>query len=97
MTEREKMIAGAMIFKFSKVNATHTQYLCALPEYNRLSPMSYLYYSLMVKMKERGFHKLTWGIATEDKGRYINIGLAQSKESYGGEYFINRTFTKNIY
>jgi len=93
---KHRLIAGAMMFYFHSAKAAHTQYLCARAEYNQLSPMSYLYYSLMVEMRELGFSKLTWGIVTEDHGRKLNLGLAKSKESYGGEYSINKTFYKVI-
>lgn len=92
----EQLIAGAMMFYFNKVKVAHTQYLCALSEYNTLSPMTYLYYSLMVEMRRRGYQEITWGIVTENLGRYINMGLAKSKEAYGGEYSINRTFRKEL-
>ena len=96
ITIDEKIIAGAMMFYFNKVNIAHTQYLCTLPEYNKLSPMSFLYYSIIEKMKNRGFSKLTWGISTEEQGRILNLGLAKSKESFGGGYTINRSFVKNL-
>lgn len=92
----EELIAGAMVFYFDKVKVAHTQYLCALSEFNTLSPMTFLYYSLMVEMKSRGYRKITWGIVTEDWGRYINMGLAKSKEGYGGEYTVNHIFRKEI-
>lgn len=83
-----------MMFYFNKVNVAHTQYLCALPEYDGLSPMSFLYYSLIKEMKIRGYKKLTWGIVTEEQGKYLNMGLANSKEAFGGEYSINRIYSK---
>lgn len=90
----QKIVAGAMMFYFNKVNVAHTQYLCALPEYDGLSPMSFLYYSLIKEMKTRGYKKLTWGIVTEEHGKYLNMGLANSKEAFGGEYSINRIYSK---
>ncbi len=90
----QKIVAGAMMFYFNKVNVAHTQYLCALPEYDGLSPMSFLYYSLIKEMKIRGYKKLTWGIVTEEQGKYLNMGLANSKEAFGGEYSINRIYSK---
>lgn len=92
----DRIIAGSMMFYFNKVNIAHTQYLCALPEYNKLSPMSFLYYAIIQEMKNRGFSKLTWGIVTEEQGHVLNEGLASSKEAFGGEYMINRTFIKYL-
>lgn len=91
----DEMVAGSMMFYFGNDTA-HTQYLCANPEYNRLSPMSFLYYSMLEEMKALGFKKLSWGGTTEEDGTVINMGLAKSKEAYGSSYYINYSFRKNI-
>lgn len=90
-----KMVAGGMLFNFVD-NCMHTQYLCATEEFNKLSPMTFLYYCILCEMKERDFHYVSWGITTEDNGKYINIGLTKSKEAYGSKYQINSTLYKNI-
>lgn len=92
--KEDEMIAGGMIFLFNNVKVAHTQYLCAKSEYNVLSPMTYLYYSVIDEMRKRGYRKVSWGIATEDMGKYINEGLITSKESYGSTYANNLTFHK---
>ena len=91
-----KIVAGAMLFLFNNINVMHTQYLCALNEYSKLSPMSFLYYELisMCKSQERTF--LSWGGTTEDNGKYLNYGLAKSKEAFGSKYSINHVFTKSF-
>lgn len=90
-----KMVAGSMMFYFDN-NVAHTQYLCALSDYNKLSPMTFLYYSMLVKMKSLGFQKVSWGGTTEEHGKIINMGLAKSKEAFGSQYYINRTFEKRL-
>lgn len=90
-----EMVAGSMMFYFDNGTA-HTQYLCANPEYNKLSPMSFLYYCMLEEMKNMGFKKLSWGGTTEDDGTVINMGLAKSKEAYGSSYYINYSFRKEI-
>lgn len=94
--QEEKMIAGSMMFYFKQIYVAHTQYLCANPEYNRLSPMTFAYYSMIVEMKKRGYQKVSWGIATEDMGRYLNEGLVTSKESLGSEHSVNSIWMKEI-
>lgn len=89
----KEMVAASMMFYFGNEIA-HTQYLCAKSEYNKLSPMSFLYYSTLEEMKTKGFKKLSWGCTTEDNGTVINMGLAKSKESYGGTYYNNYTYRK---
>ena len=90
--KENKMIAGSMMFYFKNTNCAHTQYLAADAEYNKLSPMTYLYYSMIEEMKKRGYKKLSWGIATEELGQVINMGLITSKEDYGSVYCNNLTY-----
>lgn len=92
---QDKMVAGGMLFHFSK-QVVHTQYLCALSDYNRLSPMSFLYYSILDDMKKRGYRIVSWGTTTEDQGKYLNVGLAKSKEAYGSKYAVNWTYRKHL-
>ncbi len=91
----DKLIAGGMLFLFSD-KVAHTQYLCADMEYNKLSPMSFIYYSFLRSLKERGFETVSWGTVTENAGKYLNAGLLKSKEAYGSEYSINWSFRKRI-
>lgn len=88
----KEMLAGSMMFYFPRMSCAHTQYLAARQEYNKLSPMSFLYYSMIEKMREKGYKKLSWGTATEDLGRVLNIGLLTSKEDFGSSYCNNLTY-----
>lgn len=92
--ENDKMIAASMMFYFHSVKVAHTQYLCADPEYNKLSPMTFMYYSMLKEMRKEGFNKVSWGIVTEDMGRELNEGLARSKEDFGSKYEINPIYVK---
>lgn len=91
-----EMIAGSMMFYFENVMNAHTQYLCAKHKYDKLSPMTYMYYAMIVEMKKRGYHKLCWGITTEHLGNELNMGLTRSKEAYGSKYSLLRTFEKTL-
>lgn len=88
----DEMIAGSMMFYFPKASCAHTQYLAARQAYNKLSPMTFMYYSMLVEMKKKGFSKLSWGTATEDLGKYLNMGLITSKEDFGSSYCNNLTY-----
>lgn len=88
----DKMIAGSLMFYFNNASIAHTQYLAALHEYDKLSPMTYMYYAMIQLAKDRGYKKISFGIATEDMGAYLNTGLIFSKECYGSKYSLNDTF-----
>lgn len=92
--DENEMVAASMMFYFNQVNVAHAQYLCADPEYNRLSSMTFMYYAMLTEMRVRGFEKVSWGIATEDQGRYLNEGLVKSKEYYGSKHSVNQIFAK---
>lgn len=92
----ENMVAGTMTFSFPQSGCVHTQYLSSKQDFNRLSPMTFLYYSIIKEAKEKGAKYLSWGISTEDKGKVLNFGLIKNKEFYGSKYSLNRTFFKEI-
>lgn len=91
-----KMIAGAMMFYFLNVNVAHTQYLCARAEYNTLSPMTYMYYLMIVEAKRKNYKWLTWGITSEHYGKVLNFGLTKSKEAFGSKYSVSNIYTKTL-
>ena len=92
----EKLVAGTMVFELPKYGCAHTQYLAADLAYNKLSPMSFLYYKMAEYYFERKFRYLSWGISTEDLGRYINMGLTNNKEEYGSEHNLIAIYEKDI-
>lgn len=92
----ERMVAGAMMFYFPSVHVAHTQYLAAVNDYRRYSPMTFLYAYVIETMRQRGFQKLSFGISTEDRGHVLNEGLISSKEAYGSRHCVNRKFWKDF-
>lgn len=93
---KDELIAGAAVFYFQKTKALHTQYLCAKEEFAKLSPMSFMYYSMILEAKKMNYKKVSWGVSTENLGRVLNQGLLKNKESYGSTYSINKTFYKEL-
>ena len=90
----DDIIGGAVVFYFPKTKTIHTQYLCSKEEFAKLSPMSFMYYSMIVEAKKINYKKISWGVSTENFGRTLNQGLLKNKESYGSTYSINKTFYK---
>lgn len=91
--KEEEMLAGAMMFYFEHASCAHTQYLAAKQAYNKLSPMTFMYYSMIVEMKKRGYKRISWGTATEEMGEVLNMGLITSKEDFGSSYCNNLTYS----
>lgn len=92
-----EILAAGMMFFFDKVNILHAQNLSYDPFAERnYSPITYLYYKIIMEAKKEGYSKITWGVSTEDHGKRLNMGLIRNKESYGSEYFLNATYYKSF-
>lgn len=92
----EKLISGTMVFEFEKYKCAHTQYLAADLAYNKLSPMSFVYYKVAELYMKKGYDYLSWGIATEDRGAKINMGLLKNKEEFGSEHIVVKSYEKQF-
>ena len=92
----ELLVAGTMVFLFPERKAIHTQYLASEQELSKLSPMSFLFYNLIIETKKLDYLYLSWGISTEKHGAYLNLPLITSKEGFGSSYSLNRTFIKEL-
>ncbi|MCM1179012.1 MAG: GNAT family N-acetyltransferase [Clostridium sp.] len=89
----EQIIAGSMIFLFDN-RIMHTQYLSSDERYLEYFPMDFLIYNLISLAVNREFEIFTFGICTEEQGRYLNLGLSRFKEGFGTEYCLNKSFEK---
>lgn len=88
-----KIVAGSMLFYFGN-DIMHTQYLSSDERFLKLYPMDFLIVNLIQTALKRNIRVLTLGICTEDKGRYLNLGLSRFKEGFGAKFCINRSYEK---
>lgn len=91
----DKLVAGSMIFIFDN-RIFHTQYLSSDEEYLKLYTMDFLITNLIMAALELNMETFTFGICTEDQGRYLNLGLSRFKEGFGVEFEINRSYERKI-
>lgn len=89
----DKMIAGSMIFIFDG-RIFHTQYLSSDEQYLKMFPMDFLIANLIQIAVNQQMELFSFGICTEDQGRYLNLGLSRFKEGFGTEFCINRSYEK---
>ena len=89
----DKLIAGSMIFIFNQ-DIYHTQYLSSDENYLKMYPMDFLIENLIQTAVDMQMRIFTFGICTEDQGRYLNLGLSRFKEGFGTEFCINRSYEK---
>lgn len=87
------LIAGTMLFLF-KHRVLHTQYLAHDTYYNQIYPMSFLIYNVLKFAKDDSFKKVSFGISTENCGKFLNKGLSIFKEGFGATYCNNHSYYK---
>jgi len=90
-----KIIAGSMLFYFND-EIVHTQYLSSDETYLKMFPMDFLIYNLIDVAIQKQKKIFTFGICTEERGKYINLGLSRFKEGFGCEFVINKSFEKEL-
>lgn len=93
--DEDRLVAGTMTFYFEQTNLLHTQYLASDLQITDYSPSTFLYYSILHNAIQGGYQTVSFGITTEDHGRYLNQGLVSNKESFDGKHSINWTYYKN--
>ncbi len=87
----EKIVAGSMLFYFGD-DIVHTQYLSSDEDYLKSFPMDFLIYNLIDMGVKKDKKIFSFGICTEDRGRYLNLGLSRFKEGFGTDFCINRSY-----
>lgn len=76
-----KLLAATLLFKFGTV--VHTQYLATNSEGKEVGALDYLIESCIQESLDSGCKYFSFGVSTEDGGKYINSGLLAQKESFG--------------
>jgi hypothetical protein len=76
-----RLLAATLLFKFGTV--VHTQYLATSSEGKEVGALDYLIESCIQESQDSGFKYFSFGVSTEDGGKYINSGLLAQKESFG--------------
>ncbi|WNI35648.1 GNAT family N-acetyltransferase [Chryseobacterium sp. SG20098] len=73
------ILAGIVIFDFG--NVIHTQYMAASSEGRKAGALDFINHFLLEKFNDRKYY--SFGISTENQGKYLNEGLIQQKENMG--------------
>ncbi|WP_114819872.1 GNAT family N-acetyltransferase [Chryseobacterium sp. KLBC 52] len=74
-----RILAGIVIFDFG--NTIHTQYMAASSEGRKAGALDFINHFLLEKFNDRKYY--SFGISTENQGKYLNEGLIQQKENMG--------------
>ena len=85
----DSLLAGIVIYDYSRV--VHTQYMASSVEGRNIGALDYVNYILINQIySDRKYY--SWGISTEQGGKFLNTGLIQQKEMMGGRGIILDTY-----
>ena len=82
----QQMIAGAVLFISNQV--IHTQYLANSAEGKLCGALDSVIEELINYCGEQKM-TLSFGISTENRGEYLNLGLIRQKEGFGGRSIVH--------
>lgn len=91
----DTLVAGSMLFYFGN-GVVHTQYLSSDEAYLKMFPMDFLIFNLIQTAVDEKMDIFSFGICTEDQGRYLNLGLSRFKEGFGTQFSLNRSYEKML-
>ena len=90
-----KMIAGIWLVLATNKTA-HTFYIAQNYDFSEYQPLSCIVKKIIEYLKNKNFKYLNFGISTENGGEYLNKGLFEFKESFGGFGVSRFYFRKDI-
>ena len=90
-----KLIGGIVVFNFAGLGL-HSQYIASDSEFRHLNPVHAIIDYVIDWGNKRGVKYLNLGMANEDDGKKINLGLFRFKESFGGRGVLRETMYLNI-
>jgi hypothetical protein len=84
-----EMLAGTIIY--ASQTLAHAQYIAATDEGKELCALDAILHELIAaRYSEKRY--FDFGISTERQGRYLNVGLVEYKESWGGRATVYDTY-----
>lgn len=91
--EGEKMLAGSVIFETSLV--AHAQYIASSVEGRNCGALDFVFDKLINEIYTDKVY-FDFGISTEEKGWYLNKGLVEQKQEFGGRGIAYDEYTINL-
>ena len=88
-----RIVAGTVVF--INTNIAHTQYLASSPIGRDMGALDLVLDHLITEVFcDKAY--LSFGISTEQDGRFVNEGLISQKEGFGGRASVNDFYSLNI-
>ena len=89
----DKMLAGSIIFETPRV--AHSQYIASSPAGRNCGALDFCFDKLINDIYSNKEY-FDFGISTEDRGLFLNEGLVEQKQEFGGRGVIYEEYTLKI-
>ena len=89
----EVMLAGVIIYESQ--NVAHAQYIATTDQGKQLAALD-LILDFLINEHYAAKGYFDFGVSTEEDGRYLNAGLAEHKESFGGRAVVYDTYELTV-
>lgn len=89
----DRMLAGSVIFETPRV--AHAQYIASSPEGRNCGALDFCFDQLINDIYSNKVY-FDFGISTEERGWYLNEGLVEQKQEFGGRGVIYDEFTLEL-
>lgn len=87
------MLAGVIIYESR--NVAHAQYIAATDQGKQMAALD-LILDFLINEHYAGTCYFDFGVSTEREGHYLNAGLAEHKESFGGRSVVYDTYELTV-
>jgi hypothetical protein len=87
------MLAGVITYNCKP--AMHIQYMYSSPEGQQVGALD-LVLQHVIECHTEGLHYVSFGVSTEDEGRYLNEGLIHQKEMFGARTVVHDFYEIDI-
>lgn len=88
----DETLAGIVVYDYG--NTVHTQYLASSEAGKKQGALDLIIFHLMTVYADRKY--LSFGISTENAGKFLNEGLILQKEGFGARGFVHDSYEMNI-
>lgn len=91
--EAEEMLAGVVIYENEKV--AHAQYISTSPDHPNTGALDLVFHHLISNTYADHIY-FDFGISTENNGDFLNKGLVEYKEGFGGSSIVHEFYEINL-
>ena len=90
----DSVVAGTTVFLTE--TTAHAQYISTNEEGAKYGALDFLFINLMKKYREKGYEYFDFGISNENAGKNLNYSLAEYKEGFGANVFVQEFYKLDL-